>query len=246
MIKKTSEIPKRIPQKRKGNVKMEILKIIITSAVSLLVLFLLTKLMGSKQVSQLNMFDYIIGISIGSIAAEMATELDTPINSLVAMIVYGIIAAAVSLISQKSLGARKVLTGKPLILLNNGKFDRENMKKARMDLNDFLMQCRSQGYFDISRIQTAVMEFNGSLSILPIAANRPLTPQDMSLAPQQEYMTTAIIQDGVIIEDNLRHTGNNYIWLKKRLSEQGHKAPEDVFLAVCDSNNKLTIYESEN
>lgn len=108
---------------------MEILKIIITSAVSLLVLFLLTKLMGSKQVSQLNMFDYIVGISIGSIAAEMATELDTPINSLTAMIVYGLIAAAVSLISQKSVGARKVLTGKPLILLNNGKFNRENMKK---------------------------------------------------------------------------------------------------------------------
>lgn len=225
---------------------MEILKIIITSAVSLLVLFLLTKLMGSKQVSQLNMFDYIVGISIGSIAAEMATELDTPINSLTAMIVYGLIAAAVSLISQKSIGARKVLTGKPLILLNNGKFDRENMKKTRMDLNDFLMQCRSQGYFDISQIQTAVMEFNGSLSILPKAADRPLTPQDMKLAPQQEYMTTAIIQDGVIIEDNLTHTGNNYIWLKKQLAEQGHKAPEEVFLAICDSNNKLTIYESEN
>ena len=239
------ETPK-FRQKRKGNVKMEILKIIITSAVSLLVLFLLTKLMGSKQVSQLNMFDYIVGISIGSIAAEMATELDTPINSLTAMIVYGLIAAAVSLISQKSVGARKVLTGKPLILLNNGKFNRENMKKTRMDLNDFLMQCRSQGYFDISQIQTAVMEFNGSLSILPIAANRPITPQDISLSPQQVYMTTAIIQDGVIIEDNLKHTGNNYIWLKKQLSEQGHKAPEDVFLAVCDSNNKLTIYESEN
>ena len=239
------ETPK-FRQKRKGNVKMEILKIIITSAVSLLVLFLLTKLMGSKQVSQLNMFDYIVGISIGSIAAEMATELDTPINSLTAMIVYGLIAAAVSLISQKSVGARKVLTGKPLILLNNGKFNRENMKKTRMDLNDFLMQCRSQGYFDISQIQTAVMEFNGSLSILPIAENRPITPQDISLSPQQEYMTTAIIQDGVIIEDNLKHTGNNYIWLKKQLSEQGHKAPEDVFLAVCDSNNKLTIYESEN
>lgn len=225
---------------------MDILKIIITSAVSLLVLFLLTKLMGSKQVSQLNMFDYIIGISIGSIAAEMATELDSPINSLTAMIVYGVIAAAVSLVSQKSLKARKVLSGKPLVLLDNGKLYRKNMKKARMDINDFLMQCRSQGYFDLSQIQTAVMEFNGRMSILPVSTNRPLTPQDMKLAPEQEYMTTAIIADGVIVEDNLKHTGNNYIWLKKQLSEQGYKAPEDVFLAMCDNNNKLTVFGTDD
>ncbi|MGN0551811.1 MAG: DUF421 domain-containing protein [Oscillospiraceae bacterium] len=225
---------------------MDILKIIITSAVSLLILFLLTKLMGSKQVSQLNMFDYIVGISIGSIAAEMATELDTPINAMTAMIVYGVLAAAVSLITQKSLKARKIISGKPLVLLDNGKLYRKNFKKTRMDINDFLMQCRSQGYFDISQIQTAVMEFNGRMSILPVSANRPLTPQDMNLAPEQEYMTTAVIADGVIIEDNLKHTGNNYIWLKKQLSEQGFNAPEDVFLAMCDKNNKLTVYGTED
>lgn len=224
---------------------MDILKIIITSTVSLLILFLLTKLMGSKQVSQLNMFDYIVGISIGSIAAEMATELDTPINAMTAMIVYGVIAAAVSLIAERSLKARKILSGKPLVLLDNGKLYRKNFKKTRMDINDFLMQCRSQGYFDISQIQTAVMEFNGRMSILPISANRPLTPQDMNLAPEQEYMTTAVIEDGVIIEDNLKHTGNNYIWLKKQLSEQGYNKPEDVFLAMCDNNNKLTVYGTE-
>lgn len=231
--------------KQKGLDKMDILKIIITSAVSLLILFLLTKLMGSKQVSQLNMFDYIVGISIGSIAAEMATELDTPINAMTAMIVYGVIAAAVSLITQKSLKARKIISGKPLVLLDNGKLYRKNFKKTRMDINEFLMQCRSQGYFDISQIQTAVMEFNGRMSILPVSANRPLTPQDMNLAPEQEYMTTAVIADGVIIEDNLKHTGNNYIWLKKQLSEQGFNAPEDVFLAMCDKNNKLTVYGTE-
>lgn len=225
---------------------MDILKIIITSTVSLLILFLLTKLMGSKQVSQLNMFDYIVGISIGSIAAEMATELDTPINAMTAMIVYGVIAAAVSLIAERSLKARKILSGKPLVLLDNGKLYRKNFKKTRMDINDFLMQCRSQGYFDISQIQTAVMEFNGRMSILPISANRPLTPQDMNLAPEQEYMTTAVIEDGVIIEDNLKHTGNNYIWLKKQLSEQGYNNPEDVFLAMCDNNNKLTVYGTED
>lgn len=221
---------------------MEILRIIITSAVSLFVLFLLTKLMGSKQVSQLTMFDYIIGISIGSIAAEMATELDTPLNSLAAMIVYGIIAAAVSYISEKSLKARKLLSGKPLVLLDNGKLYRENMKKARMDINEFLMQCRSQGYFDISNIQTAVMEFNGRMSILPKSTERPLTPNDMNIVPEQEHMTIALIEDGVIIEENLKASGKDYIWLKKQLKEQGFNTPEDVLLAMCDRDNRLTVF----
>lgn len=221
---------------------MEILRIIITSAVSLFVLFLLTKLMGSKQVSQLTMFDYIIGISIGSIAAEMATELDTPLNSLAAMIVYGIIAAAVSYISEKSLKARKLLSGKPLVLLDNGKLYRENMKKARMDINEFLMQCRSQGYFDISNIQTAVMEFNGRMSILPKSTERPLTPNDMNIDPEQEHMTIALIEDGVIIEENLKASGKDYIWLKKQLKEQGFNTPEDVLLAMCDRDNRLTVF----
>ncbi len=221
---------------------MEILRIIITSAVSLFVLFLLTKLMGSKQVSQLTMFDYIIGISIGSIAAEMATELDTPLNSLAAMVVYGIIAAAVSYISEKSLKARKLLSGKPLVLLDNGRLYRENMKKARMDINEFLMQCRSQGYFDISNIQTAVMEFNGRMSILPKSTERPLTPNDMNIAPRQEYMTIALIEDGVIIEENLKASGKDYIWLKKQLKEQGFNKPEEILLAMCGRDNRLTVF----
>ena len=152
---------------------MEILQVLITSAVSLAVLFLLTKLMGNKQVSQLSMFDYIIGISIGSIAAEMATELENPENSLAAMIVYGVIAFLVSVISQRSTKVRKVMSGRPLVIMDNGIIYRENLKKARIDLSDFLTQCRTSGYFDLNQIQTAVMEYNGAISFLPV---RPLLP----------------------------------------------------------------------
>jgi uncharacterized membrane protein YcaP (DUF421 family) len=225
---------------------MEILQIALTSAASLAMLFLLTKLMGNKQVSQLTMLDYIIGISIGSIAAEMATDLETPTHSLTAMITYGVIAAGVSLVSQRSLKARKIMSGKPLILLDNGKIYRKNMKKGRIDLSEFLMQCRSQGYFDISLIQTAVMEFNGNISILPLSTDRPVTPADIELSPQQEKLTTAVIMDGHVDEKNLKITGNNEIWLTKQLHEQGYNNPSEVFLAMCDSNNKLTIFAMDN
>lgn len=221
---------------------MEILQVLITSAVSLAVLFLLTKLMGNKQVSQLSMFDYIIGISIGSIAAEMATELENPENPLAAMIVYGIIAFLVSVISQRSTKVRKVMSGRPLVIMDNGIIYRENLKKARIDLSDFLTQCRTSGYFDLNQIQTAVMEYNGAISFLPVSKYRPATPSDMDIQPEQEYLQITVIMDGHINKRNLKLSGNNEVWLTKQLHLQGYNNPSDVLLALCDNNNKLTVF----
>lgn len=221
---------------------MEILQVLITSAVSLAVLFLLTKLMGNKQVSQLSMFDYIIGISIGSIAAEMATELENPENPLAAMIVYGVIAFLVSIISQRSVKVRKVMSGRPLVIMDNGIIYRENLKKARIDLSDFLTQCRTSGYFDLNQIQTAVMEYNGAISFLPVSKYRPATPSDMDIQPEQEYLQITVIMDGHINKSNLKLSGNNEVWLTKQLHLQGYNNPSDVLLALCDNNNKLTVF----
>lgn len=221
---------------------MEILQVLITSAVSLAILFLLTKLMGSKQVSQLSMFDYIIGISIGSIAAEMATELEDPENSLAAMIVYGVIAFLVSVISQRSAKVRRVMSGRPLVIMDNGIIYRENLKKARIDLSDFLTQCRTSGYFDLNQIQTAVMEYNGAISFLPVSKYRPATPSDMDIQPEQEHLQITVIMDGHINKSNLKLSGNNEVWLTKQLHLQGYNNPSDVLLALCDNNNKLTVF----
>ncbi len=221
---------------------MEILQVLIMSAVSLAVLFLLTKLMGNKQVSQLSMFDYIIGISIGSIAAEMATELENPENPLAAMIVYGVIAFLVSVISQRSVKVRKVMSGRPLVIMDNGIIYRENLKKARIDLSDFLTQCRTSGYFDLNQIQTAVMEYNGAISFLPVSKYRPATPSDMDIQPEQEYLQITVIMDGHINKSNLKLSGNNEVWLTKQLHLQGYNNSSDVLLALCDNNNKLTVF----
>ncbi len=220
----------------------EILKIIITSLVSLVVMFLLTKLMGNKQVSQLNMFDYIIGITIGSIAAEFSTDLDTTVQPLVAMIVYGLVAYIVSVITSRSLKLRKIIVGRSLTIMDNGKIYRENLKKARIDISDFMTQCRYAGYFDLNQIQTAVFEYNGNLSILPVSTERPATPSDMELKPEQEHVQVAVILDGHINHWNLRISGNNDEWLKKQLHEQGYHNEKEILLALCDNNNKLTTF----
>lgn len=147
---------------------MDLVQVAVTSPVSLAAIFLLTKLMGNKQVSQMNLFDYVIGITVGSIAAEMATELDTPENSLVAMVVYAVAAVCISLWTNKSLGAQRIITGKPLILMDGGVIYRENLKKTKMDLWDYLMYCRIGGYFDLGQIQTALLEHNGTVTFLPV------------------------------------------------------------------------------
>lgn len=146
---------------------IDLLKVLGTSVASIVALFLLAKLMGNKQISQLSMFDYIVGITIGSIAAEMATDLESPLRSLLAMVVYGLLAFFISVLTSKSLRARRVITGRPILLMSDGKIYRDNLKRARLDLTEFLALCRVSGYFDLSAISVAIMECSGTLSFCP-------------------------------------------------------------------------------
>ena len=138
---------------------IDLLKVLGTSVASIVALFLLAKLMGNKQISQLSMFDYIVGITIGSIAAEMATDLESPLRSLLAMVVYGLLAFFISVLTSKSLRARRVITGRPILLMSDGKIYRDNLKRARLDLTEFLALCRVSGYFDLSAISVCAYLF---------------------------------------------------------------------------------------
>lgn len=225
----------------------EILYIIALSLGSVIVLFILTKLMGYRQISQLSMFDYINSITIGSIAAEMATSLEKNFwQPLTAMVVYALADIFLSWFSSKSIKIRKVIEGEPLILLNNGELYCENLKKAKIDVSEFLVQCRVNGYFDVSKLETAILEGNGKISFLPKSTDRPLTPNDMQLAPPQDYMVANVILDGKIMVENLKHTGNDEKWLLNQIKAQGAKKIEDVLLATCDMYNQITVYLKSN
>lgn len=222
---------------------MQILKIIPLSLGSLAVLFLLTKLMGNKEMSQLTMFDYIVGITIGSIAAEMSTSLESNfVEPIVAMLVYGLVTMLISYITCKSLKIRIFFNGKTRILFDNGKLYRENFKKAKLDLNDFLMECRINGYFNLSDIQTSILEPNGRISFLPKSNKRPVNPEDLKILPIEENILYNIILDGVLLKENLQKSGNTINWLNNNLKNQGIKSVKDVFLATCDDKNNLNIY----
>lgn len=221
---------------------MPVLTLCLTTVGSFAVLFLVAKFIGHKQIAQLDFFDYITGITIGSIAAEMATELEEPWKPLVAMIIYGGITLSLSLISSRFPRSRKYLNGTPTILLDHGKLYYENMKKARLDLSEFLVMCRQQGYFDLTTIQTAIFEYNGKLTILPVTTQRPVTPQDMDLHPNQELIFTELIMDGRILEDNLHRMGLDRTWLDKQLKQRHISNAKEVFLAVCDRNLNFVLF----
>ena len=215
---------------------------ILTSLLSIVVLFLLAKLMGSKQVSQMTMFDYVVGITIGSIAAELATELEAPAKPLTALVAYGAAAVAISVLTNKSPKARSVVTGKPLVLLEDGVIYRDNLKKARLDLNEFLTYCRINGYFDLNQIHTALMEHNGNISFLPREQDRPATPEDLGSHPKQAKVQTPFIMDGRLLRENIRKAGKEEAWVHRALLRQGYRQESQVLLALWDGGEKLTVF----
>lgn len=224
---------------------MEFIKILITSVGSAAALFIITKIIGSKQISQLNMFDYINGITIGSIAAELATTSEPDFwKPLTALIIYGIAAYLISLISTKSIKCRRFLEGKSIVLLQNGKIFPDNFKKAHLDINEFLTMCRTSGYFDISQLYSAVFEPNGRISFLPLDDYRPVTPNDLNVKLPQSPVQRSVIIDGKLLEDNLRLTGYDENFLKARLKEQ-NLAVSDVFYGSGDIDGNFNFYGYE-
>ena len=224
---------------------MDFIKVILTSLLSAVSLFIIAKITGHKQMSQLDFFDYITGITIGSIAAELATELESPWKPLVAMIIYGLVALELTILAHKFPKTRKYINGTPTIIMNNGKLYRENMKKAKLELSEFMVLCRQEGYFNINDIETAIFEYNGKITILPKSQKRPLTPEDMNINPERAEIYTEVIMDGRILHENLKRLGLDLSWLYKQLKNQKIKSAKKIYLAICDKNNKLSLFPIE-
>ena len=224
---------------------MDFLKVILTSLLSAVALFVIAKIIGHKQMSQLDFFDYITGITIGSIAAELATELEQPWKPLIAMAIYGSVTFLLAVVTSKFPKSRKYINGTPTIIMNNGKLYRNNLKKAKLDLSEFLVMCRQEGYFNLNDIQTAIFEYNGRLTILPRSNKRPIEPSDVGLSPTDEHICTEVIMDGLMLDENLKRMGLDKNWLEKQLKEYGYRNEKEIFLGLCDNNNQLTLFEAE-
>lgn len=220
---------------------IDLLDVILRCIVSLITLFLVTKMIGKKQVSQFSLFDYVIGISIGNFAAEMAINLDSSyLHGTVAVIVFGVVAYLVSYITMKNLKIRKIIIGEPTILIKEGQIIYENLKKEKFDINDLLEEARINGYFDISKIDYALMETNGQISFLMKSKYESVTNEDLKITKPKNGLSLNLIIDGSVVKENLKTINKDEKWLKTKI---GKNKIKDILLATIDNQNKIKIYK---
>ena len=223
---------------------MEFFNVLIKSLAAIISLFIFTKFMGKKQISQLNLFDYVIGITIGSVVADVSIDLETHfMHGILVMTVFTAISILISYISQKSIKARRFLVGVPIILIENGKIIGDNLKSIKFDINDFLQEARISGYYDISEIEYSIMESNGKVSFLPKTKYKPLTPNDMKIKSNYKGLCSNVVIDGKIMVNNLEVINKDEKWLIKRLDNMGYKSIEYLFLVTIDSDEKIKVYK---
>ncbi len=223
-----------------------IIDIIVRSLISLVVLFVITEMMGKKQISQLNLFDYIIGISIGSIAASLSV--DDSINYLdgaLAIVVYGGVATLISYLTTKSIVLRRFFTGPPLVIINEGKIFYDNLKKCKLDINDVLQMAREKGHYDISEINCAILESSGKISFLPKSKYVPLTPNDTKTKVSENGLVSNLLIDGKMMKENIRNIGKDEKWVITRLENMGYKDRSQILLVTCDNKEKLSVFLKE-
>ncbi len=222
----------------------EVISVTIRAFLSLVTLFLVTKMLGKKQVSQLSLFDYVIGISIGNFAAEMTINLETSeVNGILAVVLFGVFAYTISYLTTKSICLRRFFQGTPTIIVEKGKILENNMRKIKLDINDLLEELRSKGYFSLNEVEYVIMEVSGDVSILPKAKYKPLTLNDMNTTVEDSYLECIAIIDGKIMKNNLKDIHKNEYWLKKEIRKQKNIDISKILLCTIDNNMKINVYE---
>lgn len=222
----------------------EALSVIPRSLLSLTVLFIVTRLIGRKQVSELSLFDYVIGISIGNFAAETTMNFEGQfVNGVVAVVTFGVVAYLVSVITMKSIILRRFLIGSPIVVIQDGKILERSMRKLRIDVNDLLEQIRNGGYFDLNQVAYAIMETNGKISILPKGEYQPVINKDMNIKVDKASVCANAVIDGHVMKNNLDGIGKDEKWLLHELKVKGYSSLDNILLATIDGNDKIVVYE---
>ena len=216
---------------------------IFRTTVSFIVLLILARIMGKKQISQLTFFHYATGITIGSIAAEIAAQQETPfVDGIIAMVLWALLTLLMSYIALKSKKARTILDDRPTIVMYEGKIIEEAMKKSRLHLSDLNMMLREQSIFSIKDVQCAILETNGNLSVMKKAGQEPATKKDVNApAPEPKYIPSEIISDGEIVKKNLSELNLTEEWVYEQLKKQGIGKVEQVFYAEIQTDGSLHI-----
>lgn len=222
----------------------EALMIFFRSVLILIILFILTKLMGKKQLSQMNIYDYLVGITIGNVAADISIDLETNfLAGVVSLLVYSLFGVVVTYISLRNLKFNKFFSGSPTVLIEKGKILIGNLKKEGIDINSLEEEARLNGFFDLSKVNYAILETSGKISFLAKVKDDYVTNENMKLKVDENELGINLIQDGVVIDSNLEYVKKDRDWLKKICRKKGYKSYKDIFLLIYKKDNDIWIYD---
>ena len=214
--------------------------IFLQTVLSFIVLLILTRILGKQQVSQLTFYEYLNGITFGSIAANMATiEPERVPDHLIGMITYGFLTLAVSWLAVKNRKFRKAVAGEPVIVIQDGSILESNMRKMHLDLDELTTMLRSQGIFDYKELELAIVEQSGELSVLKKPEYQEVTQGDLNLYGTSTGLAVEVIIDGQIIYENLRAMGLDGKWLMKQLKEKQIFRISQVCFATVNKQHEL-------
>ncbi|MGP4108801.1 DUF421 domain-containing protein [Virgibacillus sp. L01] len=216
-------------------------EILIRSLSLLIALFFITKMLGKKQMSQLDIFQYITGIVIGSIVATHVTDLTTHFEyALIALSVWFLVPLGLEYIALKSKRVRNFTQGKGTVFIQNGKIMEENLKKERYTTDDLLEELRNNNMYKVADVEFAVLEPTGKVNVLPKKENQPVTVKDIGLKPAPEKEPQTVVMDGHALLEPLSNASLNTNWLETELDKMDVSI-ENVFLGQVDSDGQLTV-----
>lgn len=218
----------------------------IITTVKCIIVYLLalvsSKLMGSKILSQTTLFDFIIAISIGSVIGAAVTGCgDKFITAIISLFMFTFLEILTGYIHIKHFKLRKILNAQPIVLIENGEILNHNMKKIKLTINELMMKLREKTVFNMNDVDTAILESDGTLSVLLRSEKQPVTKEDLNIESPKCMLTKDVIIDGIIITETLESAGLDEDWIKAELENYGIKNVKEVFYAGLDNSKKLYI-----
>ena len=224
------------------NTLNEHLNLVFRSFVTYFILLTFTRAMGRKQISQLTFFDYIVGITIGSIAGVAAIDKSVSIlDGIISIGIWSVLTIIISEVTLKNINLRLLIDSEPLLIIDKGKVIYKNMKKARYNMGDLLMQLRNKDVFNITEVEIAVLEPDGKLSIMKKSEFNILTVGDMKIKNQKVGMMVDLILQGNILSSHLHQIQKDENWLMSQLKTRGIKNIKDVIFAGIQADEQIYI-----
>lgn len=218
----------------------------IRSFITYILLLLVLRLMGKRQIGELQPSELVTTLLLSEVASQPVTDDNIPL-------VYGLVPVAailsfeviLSFAITKNKKFKKIMTGEISVLIDKGKLNMKEMKKNRISLEELASELRQKNIADISRVQYAIMEKNGKISVIEKAEYQPCTLEDMNIHSEERGIAHAFIVDGEICYENIESSGKNEEFLKKELEKRKIKSAEDIVLFTCDDAGNINIIRKE-